>query len=95
MPTTYRRNRDALRDATKQAGGVCVHCRRHFNWSAHPRAPLAFTADHIIPRAVGGTDDPANLTPAHYGCNSSRGKRAFDPVTTNATPTDTYSETWP
>lgn len=33
----------------------------------------ADTADHRTPRAKGGTDDLANLMPAHRGCNSRRG----------------------
>lgn len=35
--------------------------------------PGADTADHILPRALGGTDDLDNLRPAHKSCNSSRG----------------------
>ncbi|MGP5928896.1 HNH endonuclease [Corynebacterium glyciniphilum] len=35
--------------------------------------PGADTADHIIPRSLGGTDDLDNLMPAHKRCNSSRG----------------------
>lgn len=35
--------------------------------------PGADTADHILPRALGGPDDLDNLVPAHKRCNSSRG----------------------
>jgi 5-methylcytosine-specific restriction endonuclease McrA len=35
--------------------------------------PGADTIDHIVPRALGGTDDIDNLVPAHKRCNSSRG----------------------
>ncbi len=31
------------------------------------------TADHIVPRARGGTNDLSNLVPAHRSCNSRRG----------------------
>ena len=34
--------------------------------------PGADTADHVIARAAGGTDDLDNLRPAHSSCNSSR-----------------------
>lgn len=38
--------------------------------------PGATTADHLIPRSKGGTDDvEANLRPAHHSCNSVRGDR--------------------
>jgi 5-methylcytosine-specific restriction endonuclease McrA len=32
----------------------------------------ADTVDHIVPRALGGTDDDANLRAAHGRCNSGR-----------------------
>ena len=32
-----------------------------------------FTIDHIVPRHLGGTDDPGNLLPACASCNSSKG----------------------
>lgn len=37
----------------------------------------ADTADHLIPRSEGGTDDLENLRPAHQACNSARGARAL------------------
>lgn len=41
----------------------------------------ATTADHVIARSQGGTDDMANLRPCCVGCNSRRYHRAnpFDP----------------
>lgn len=38
-----------------------------------PITPDHFSVDHIIPRAHGGTNEFANLAPAHRRCNSSRG----------------------
>ncbi|HCD1553239.1 TPA: HNH endonuclease [Corynebacterium striatum] len=49
----------------------------------------ATTADHIIPRALGGTDELSNLRPAHASCNSKRQDmplhrwRLLYPVNTN------------
>lgn len=34
----------------------------------HPD-PLAASIDHIVPLAVGGTNDPANLQLSHFRCN--------------------------
>lgn len=41
---------------------VCHWCGRH-----------ATTADHLVPRAKGGSDDDANLVAACVECNSRRG----------------------
>lgn len=38
----------------------------------HPRE---LTADHVVPRSLGGSDDPINLRAAHRLCNSRRGNR--------------------
>lgn len=35
------------------------------------------TADHVTPRAFGGTDDADNLVPACRTCNTSRGKKPY------------------
>jgi endogenous inhibitor of DNA gyrase (YacG/DUF329 family) len=39
---------------------------------------MAMTMDHLIPVALGGTDDVDNLKPAHRSCNSSRGVKPVD-----------------
>lgn len=50
-------------------GRVCHLCRQ----------PGATTADHVIPRSKGGSDDvETNLRPAHHGCNSVRGDRSLE-----------------
>lgn len=36
----------------------------------HPRSP---SADHLVPKADGGTDDRSNLAASHLGCNIGRG----------------------
>ncbi|MFL0579168.1 HNH endonuclease [Dietzia sp. 179-F 9C3 NHS] len=41
-------------------------------------APGATTADHVVPRALGGPDTLDNLRPAHAACNSSRGKESVE-----------------
>ncbi|MCK9497119.1 MAG: HNH endonuclease [Dehalococcoidia bacterium] len=49
--------------------GVCHLCSQ----------PGADTADHVVPRARGGSDDEANLKAAHQSCNQ-RKARTTDQV---------------
>lgn len=42
-------------------------------YRCHWCGQAANTVDHLIPRARGGTDDPANLVAACGTCNSRRG----------------------
>lgn len=46
-------------------GDTCCHCGQ----------PGARSVEHVRPRSWGGTDDLANLRPAHLRCNLSRGTR--------------------
>lgn len=51
---------------------------RH-GWFCHYcgiKRPL--TADHIIPRIYGGSDEASNLVPACRTCNTSRGKKPYE-----------------
>lgn len=54
--------------------------------------PGADTADHIVPRSMGGDDSLDNLRPAHSRCNASRGAtplsswRAAHPLPERAPP---------
>lgn len=40
--------------------------------------PGATTADHLIPRSLGGLDELDNLRPAHQSCNSARGNMSIE-----------------
>lgn len=53
--------------------------------------PGAIHLDHVQPRADGGTDDPANLRPAHQTCNQTRGRR---PPRRRLVPTWNRSRAW-
>ncbi len=48
----------------KRDGGVCRYC-----------GGVATTADHVIPKRRGGTDEPSNLVASCVPCNSSKGAR--------------------
>lgn len=53
--------------------------------------PGANTADHVIPRSLGGAVyDLANLAPAHKRCNESRGNRPATDYSTVEDGTDWF-----
>lgn len=56
-------------------GWECQICSRDVEPALHPNHTFAATLDHIIPRSLGGSDDPENLRLAHRICNSARGNR--------------------
>lgn len=72
--SAYRTARAELREQ----GRPCWYCGRPIRYDLKGPHPLSFTADHVVepgrcdPAMV---NDPSNLRPAHYGCNSSRGAR--------------------
>ena len=55
--------------------GKCIHCQTRvtvpldWNESAHA------TLEHIIPRGLGGSDEPDNLAVACQRCNQLKGRR--------------------
>lgn len=68
----YRKHAPAV---FERDGYICWLCDlpTSSEWTAND--PLAPTLDHIIPQALGGTDDADNLGCAHAHCNSRRGAR--------------------
>lgn len=52
----------------RRDGGVCHLCGQ----------PGATSADHLIPRSHGGTNQLANLAAVHPRCNSIRGTRPVE-----------------
>jgi len=66
-----RRSRSYSRAAAKvrAAAEYCWICGGPFT---DPNDPPV--ADHVIPRAHGGSDDITNLAPAHRSCNGRRGQ---------------------
>ncbi|MEV5953740.1 HNH endonuclease [Streptomyces sp. NPDC051987] len=62
----------AWRTAAAQA--VAQHRTQHGNWCPGWRVPpheaSNLTADHVVPKAAGGTDDPENIQVLCRGCNS-------------------------
>lgn len=52
----------------KEAAQFCALCGQPFTADDPP------VADHILPRALGGSDRIENLRAAHRSCNARRGK---------------------
>lgn len=59
----------------KEISTTCWLCGYAIDLDLPATHRLSFTADHIIPRSLGGPDTLENARPAHRGCNSSRGAR--------------------
>nr|WP_221884778.1 HNH endonuclease [Actinobaculum suis] len=61
-------------------GLECSVCHEMIDLRYRSPSPKSFSIDHVLPRALGGSDDIANLRPAHRGCNSAKGKRILQPA---------------
>ncbi|HEV8718949.1 MAG TPA: HNH endonuclease signature motif containing protein [Candidatus Binatia bacterium] len=66
------------REVESRAGHRCEYCRRH-----QALQGASFPVEHIVPIALGGTDDLDNLAWACPGCNLKKSNRvtAVDPAT--------------
>lgn len=56
-----------------RSGGRCGICGLVIDLSLKSPHPLSLTIDHIHPLSAGGSDDLANLWPAHRLCNEEKG----------------------
>jgi len=66
LDAEYERNRASVLEANRRYNrGLCNYCGT---------AP-ATTADHRIPRSIGGTNDISNLVPACAWCNGKKGAK--------------------
>ena len=60
------------RNAWRRSNGHCWYCGLTLD-------PFdTFTLDHVIPTAMGGTDEPSNLVAACKSCNSSKCKKSIN-----------------
>jgi 5-methylcytosine-specific restriction protein A len=81
----WERRREAARGSSTQRGyttqwrrtaeaAVAQHRATHGDWCPGFRVPphqaSDLTADHIVPKARGGTDDPSNVQVLCRGCNA-------------------------
>lgn len=56
-------------------GPDCALCGEYVDFTLRSPDPLSPSVDHIVPRSLGGTHDPANLQLAHRICNTRKGVR--------------------
>jgi len=80
----------AARKRVLVPGAMCHICRRALDFDAPPRTRWAPSVDHVIPLKTLETydpvtrrrlsTDPANMLPAHVGCNARRGARSMHAV---------------
>lgn len=55
---------------------LCRFCGESIDLTLPARHPKSWSLDHIRPLSEGGDPhDPANVAPAHFGCNSSAGAK--------------------
>jgi len=55
--------------------GKCIHCLSRVTVPLDWNEPAHATLEHIIPRALGGSDEPENLAVACKRCNQLKGRR--------------------
>jgi hypothetical protein len=65
----------SVRMMIKRDGAMCRICGGVIDVTFRAPHPMTPSIDHILPRARGGTNDPANLQLAHLYCNISKGAR--------------------
>jgi hypothetical protein len=66
------------RQVIEEAGYRCEYCKTSMHLTGTP-----LIMEHILPRALGGTDERKNLAAACYRCNEFKGIKteAHDPMT--------------
>lgn len=72
-------SRDAARLAplvVSEYGATCWLCGKPIDLALPRTHRLGLTLDHVIARVNGGTNELANLRPAHSECNKRRGARS-------------------
>lgn len=62
----------------KRDDWTCQLCGEPVDRDVHWNEPRAPSLDHVLPKSLGGSDEPENLRTAHRHCNSVRGARIDD-----------------
>lgn len=72
---TSRQARALAPIVVSEYGSTCWLCGKPIDTALPRTHRWGLTVDHVTPRALGGTNDLANLRPAHSVCNKRRGCR--------------------
>lgn len=56
---------------------TCHLCHKPIDNNADRKSPEGATIDHLVPLALGGSDEPSNVAAAHWRCNRDKGIRAM------------------
>ena len=67
--------RDRHRRVIARMKPPCGICGEPIDYSLHYLDPMAYTVDHIIPLAKGGSDELDNKQAAHRDCNRGKSDR--------------------
>lgn len=76
-------------------GPACWICRQDVDLAAPRGSDHAGSVDHVVPRARGGTDEPANARLSHRICNSRRGSRLPELDWPQDVPVVDHAQIWP
>jgi hypothetical protein len=79
--TGYRRHAAMIHERDNWTCWLCDQPTSRNYSSTDPDAP---TLDHLVPRSLGGTNEPNNLATAHALCNATRGARIAITTLTHA-----------
>lgn len=74
-----RKHGMSVHELASRDGTTCGICGLIVNMDARRPDLMCPSVDHIVPKAKGGTNDPANLQLAHYLCNAIKADRVLAP----------------
>ncbi|MFC4124925.1 HNH endonuclease [Nocardia rhizosphaerae] len=78
--------RDRHRAAIRRLRPPCALCDADIDYNLRSPHPMSFVVDHIIPLALGGTDELDNKQPAHRVCNERKAAKHPDQTKTRPVP---------
>lgn len=72
MSWSGRKIKRLANEVISRYGSVCWLCTLPIDLTLPRTAPGGLSIDHVVPRSKGGSDELANLRPAHRECNLRR-----------------------
>lgn len=93
-PARNTTTRDRHRNALKRTKPPCSLCGGEIDYTLPHLDPGEFVVDHIVPLALGGTDELDNKQPAHRHCNAIKAAKLDEPQTTHPPRQFVTDRTW-